>query len=509
MTTTPHLALPLLAAAQAQKHVTHNEAIAILDALVQLAVRERNRTSPPASPEEGERYLVGEGAGGAFAGHEGVIALFDLGAWRFLSPRAGWCAYVEAESLLLVFDGTAWKEAGSCLRAIEGLDRLGIGTEADALNRLAANLNAALFDARRGDQGGTDDLRLVLNKPDARNVLSLIFQTGYSGRAEAGLTGNDDFRLRVSPDGSTWLDAVKVDNRTGVVSFPRGTAPVGANLIMNSAFTVNQRGYTGSLLIPGTYGFDRWKAGSGSLVLSRAADGTISLQGSAEQTIDASLAETLLGAPSFAGCTLTLSVSDLSQPVAATIGTREAILPAGPGRTSVTVTLDASETGHIRLLLTTSSTVTFKRLKLEVGPNPTPWLREPADIEEMRCRRYYQRLSVTGAPGVLPCLGLRRNANLIDIPVPMTSPMRAAPAVATNAFSWAAASPTGGQFGFLDSTTGTWIGQSGGVSVSVAASSPSSAILRFQAATSFTGAAGAAGFLHLGSSAHIGLQAEI
>src|SRR3712207_624518 len=103
MTTTPHLALPLLAAAQAQKHVTHNEALASLDALVQLAVKERNRTAAPGAPTEGDRFLVGAGATGAFANQDGNIALFDLGAWRFFTPRAGWQVYVEAEDLLVLF----------------------------------------------------------------------------------------------------------------------------------------------------------------------------------------------------------------------------------------------------------------------------------------------------------------------------------------------------------------------------------------------------------------------
>ncbi|MPT23459.1 MAG: DUF2793 domain-containing protein, partial [Starkeya sp.] len=68
--TTPLLALPLLAAAQAQKHVTHNEALMLLDAATQLAVLDRTRTAPPASPLPGDRHLVAPGASGAFAGHE-------------------------------------------------------------------------------------------------------------------------------------------------------------------------------------------------------------------------------------------------------------------------------------------------------------------------------------------------------------------------------------------------------------------------------------------------------
>ena len=110
MSETPHLLLPLLAAAQAQKHVTHNEALAALDALVHLAVKERNRTAPPGLPAEGDRYHVGAAASGAFAGHEGAIAFFDLGLWRFLAPRPGWRAYVEAEDRIIVYDGAVWHD---------------------------------------------------------------------------------------------------------------------------------------------------------------------------------------------------------------------------------------------------------------------------------------------------------------------------------------------------------------------------------------------------------------
>ncbi|MFD0462119.1 DUF2793 domain-containing protein [Microvirga aerilata] len=152
MSQTPHLDLPLLAAAQAQKHVTHNEAIVSLDALVHLAVKERGRAAPPASPAEGDRYLVGSGATGGFAGQESRIALFDLGAWRFFTPRPGWQAYVEAESIFVAFDGAEWKASGSVPEQLHNLDRLGIGTTADGLNRLSAKLNAVLFAALAAEE---------------------------------------------------------------------------------------------------------------------------------------------------------------------------------------------------------------------------------------------------------------------------------------------------------------------------------------------------------------------
>jgi hypothetical protein len=47
-----------------------------------------------------------------------------------------------------------------------------------------------------------------------------LFQNGFSGRAEIGLAGDDDFHFKVSPDGSAWFDSIKIERATGRVSFP-------------------------------------------------------------------------------------------------------------------------------------------------------------------------------------------------------------------------------------------------------------------------------------------------
>src|SRR6188768_4538711 len=69
-----NLELPYIMPSQAQKHVTHNEAIGMLDALVQLAVASRQLAAPPASPDNGERFIVAVGASGAWSGHANAIA---------------------------------------------------------------------------------------------------------------------------------------------------------------------------------------------------------------------------------------------------------------------------------------------------------------------------------------------------------------------------------------------------------------------------------------------------
>lgn len=109
MSDTTHLGLPLVAAAQAQKHVTVNEALAALDALVQLSVLSATVSLPPGSPAEGARYLVPAGASGIWAGRTGQIASYTGGAWTYHLPGAGWRCSVADEGALYWHDGTAWR----------------------------------------------------------------------------------------------------------------------------------------------------------------------------------------------------------------------------------------------------------------------------------------------------------------------------------------------------------------------------------------------------------------
>ncbi|MFN3315094.1 MAG: DUF2793 domain-containing protein, partial [Hyphomonas sp.] len=54
----PRLNLPFIQQAQAQKHVTHNEAIERLDLLVQLVVEGFGATTPPVDPQEGQIWAL-------------------------------------------------------------------------------------------------------------------------------------------------------------------------------------------------------------------------------------------------------------------------------------------------------------------------------------------------------------------------------------------------------------------------------------------------------------------
>jgi hypothetical protein len=102
------LALPFLAASQAQKHVTVNEALARLDGLVQLCLQSRSVTLPPA-PADGAAYGVPAGAVNDWAGHAGRVALAQNGGWVFADPGPGWRAWVADERAMLLHDGAGWR----------------------------------------------------------------------------------------------------------------------------------------------------------------------------------------------------------------------------------------------------------------------------------------------------------------------------------------------------------------------------------------------------------------
>ena len=216
---TTHLLLPYILAAQAQKHVTHNEALRLLDGLVQLSVLDRDLTAPPGSPADGDRYIVGSGATGDWAGWDLNVALWTDGAWLRLPPRTGWRAWVEDEGLLLVYDGAGW--IGTPRPRCRTSRCSGSARPPMPSNPFSAKLNAALWTAKTVAEGGTGDLFYTMNKEAAGDDLGLTLQTGFVTKALVGLFGSDRFRLAVSADGSTFFDGLSVDNATGIVDQPR------------------------------------------------------------------------------------------------------------------------------------------------------------------------------------------------------------------------------------------------------------------------------------------------
>ena len=371
---TTHLLLPYILASQAQKHVTHNEALRLLDAMVQLSVLDRIRTFPPVSPTDGDRHIVATGATGLWAGWDLNVAFWVDGVWMRLVPRPGWLAWIADEAAFVVWNGSAWDLVGEPVDVSDAIFSLvndadptkkvlfslsgittgttrtfalpntsselailagtqtftgnktfsgsltasgavsitgtltasgtvtvsaaaatigtatttatyGMGTgattsgvtktlnlgtggasgsttvvnigsatagaggttvvntpnvtfanavtqvgmpqanltaqllglggaTADSYNRLSMNTPAVLI-----NNAGAG-IEATVNKAAAGNDAAFAFKTGFSARALIGLLGNDDFSFKVSPNGSTFFDAIRIDRSSGRVELP-------------------------------------------------------------------------------------------------------------------------------------------------------------------------------------------------------------------------------------------------------------------------------------------------
>ena len=203
MPQTSRLGLPYIVTSQAQKEVTHNASLDILDALLQAAMVSVSVNTPPGSPVAGDCYIVGTSPTGVWASHAKALAYYTTG-WNFITPWEGLTVWAKDANALYTYDGTNWGVSVATPTSLQNLSMLGVNTTADSTNKLAVASEAILFNHIGGD------LQIKLNKNAAGNKAGFLFQTNWSARAEFGLLGDDNFTLKVSPDGSTFYDSLKM-----------------------------------------------------------------------------------------------------------------------------------------------------------------------------------------------------------------------------------------------------------------------------------------------------------
>jgi len=102
------LALPFLAAGQAQKELTHNEALALVDIGIGAAVKSAGVETPPSIPVIGECWILGDAPTGAWADRAGALACWTESGWRFLAGREGMVVWVQDQQLWAVREASGW-----------------------------------------------------------------------------------------------------------------------------------------------------------------------------------------------------------------------------------------------------------------------------------------------------------------------------------------------------------------------------------------------------------------
>lgn len=178
MAETFQFGLPLVAAAQAQKHVTVNEALSVLDAVTQLRFVSASTTTPPALAQDGSAYLVPAGALDDWANRSGQVAISANGGWRYVQPKAGWQAFNVETGISMLFNGSEWLE---CVLA---------GSQSGA----AIEYKIVEIDHSISQGGVSDTLDVIPERAQVIGVTGRIIQeiTGDFASWSLGVSGSSD-----------------------------------------------------------------------------------------------------------------------------------------------------------------------------------------------------------------------------------------------------------------------------------------------------------------------------
>ncbi|MFN3274894.1 MAG: DUF2793 domain-containing protein [Paracoccus sp. (in: a-proteobacteria)] len=222
---TARLQMALIQPAQAQKHVTVNEALMRLDASVNLVIESISQVTPPETVLDGQCWAVPGQAQGVWAGQAGRLAIGVNGGWVFLPPRRGMRAFVADRGLEAIHDGAVWVVGALSLGAsgagmVAGMaeDEIAITPGASvttgvlipagamvigAVARVTSGLTGTLSSWRMGTAGATNRFGQGLGKANgswARGILGApmtyyqpepVLLTAEGGNFAAG-------RIRVS-----------------------------------------------------------------------------------------------------------------------------------------------------------------------------------------------------------------------------------------------------------------------------------------------------------------------
>lgn len=215
-TTTPRLSLPFIQTAQAQKEVTHNNALNLLDALMRPVVMSMSVNTPPGSPTAGDCHIVGGSPSGAFTGHTNKIAYYSENGWIFLAPFK-WLEIVnEADDTRYVYNGTAWVEFGLLLK--DSGEYLRISQKEEEVTLSGASTNS------------------TITIPDRALVIAV------NSRVTLAITGATSFSVGVSGDNTRYGNALGIALDTTNVGVSLNPIAYYADTVIR--FTANGSNFT-------------------------------------------------------------------------------------------------------------------------------------------------------------------------------------------------------------------------------------------------------------------------
>lgn len=455
MTATNNLGITLVEQSQSQKEVTVNDAIKLLDSILNTGVIDKDLTAPPGSPAAGDVYIPASGATGAWAGKDNQVAWYDSG-WRFLVPKEGLTLWVKDEDKLYSWTGAAWVSTVEVLTTPQ-FSRIGLGTAPHATHIINLYGPSILIN-------GSSGFVQQMNKATAGQNLELVFQQNFTTFAEIGLLGDNEFTLKVS-DGTNFYIAWKIRN-SGVTNFMKEPliseySPINhKNYVMNGNCVVAER--LDFTLVNNTWAYgktDRFQGqASGTAVtagkLTQSAFSgkeyvkfeTVTMTGTGvlklRHRIEAKDAEIFVNqTASFScslyhaigtamNCTVIVRKANAVDNFSATtvIATSSAISVPNNSESPVkfeNISMgDPSNGIEIEIQMACGAITTkdflIRQIQFELGAFATQFEQEPVPVTRLKCKRFWQKLG-KGLDGGF------NSATEIDLPILFPVEMRTAP----------------------------------------------------------------------------------
>ena len=190
-----------------------------LQVMAQLTVIDKDLTAPPAAPDDGDIYIIGSVATGAWVGFDGQVAVWsdNANAWAISAPAEGWHAWLKDENAGYIYDGSAWVIESTAQNDAGILVNLAtrewtIRTSAADNNWFditwspALGLFVAVANSGTGNRVMTslDGINWTIRtSAEDNNWASIAWSPALSLFVAVANTGTDN-RVMTSPDGINW-----------------------------------------------------------------------------------------------------------------------------------------------------------------------------------------------------------------------------------------------------------------------------------------------------------------
>ncbi|MDR0571466.1 MAG: DUF2793 domain-containing protein [Rickettsiales bacterium] len=212
---TSNLKLPLMLPNQSGKEITHNEALVILDNIIQNPVIDNTLHVPPANPIINDLYIVGSDATDEWTDKENCLAFYDNG-WNFVEPKEGFTFFLKSSHTFYTFDGEDWKKTS---KTIKFSDLYDVSIEELAIDDIVKYDGECLIN--------TSDISL-----DSVNIKNFLGFNNDSSieKTKIQLNDSNNLAIKISAGDNEWNESVVVNNTTGRVDFKYGIGIDGTDL---------------------------------------------------------------------------------------------------------------------------------------------------------------------------------------------------------------------------------------------------------------------------------------